>query len=69
MKKKRLMFVYHDMVKIGNFTVANKILRLLIKKKIALSLNDDDWEIERLAEKLNLSITYSRNFNVAYVRL
>lgn len=68
-KKVRLMFAYHDFLRDGKYFAARKVLNLLSSKKISLGLDDDSWEIEQLAYKLNLKVSYSRNYNGAYVYL
>lgn len=70
MKKIQLMFAYHKFLKGGkyNFT-AHKILKFLNKKKIYLGLDDTSWEVEQLAYKLKLQITYDKNCNGACVYL
>lgn len=67
--KIKLMFAYHRFLQEGQYIVANKILELLCKKKIYLGLDNNSWEIEKLAYKFKLRITYSRNYGGACVYL
>mgnify|MGYP005924959409 FL=1 len=69
MKRIRLMFAYHEFLKGGKYFTAHKILELLNKKKVYLGLDDTSWEVEQLAYKLKLQITYNRNCNGACVYL
>ena len=57
--KIKLMFAYHRFLQEGQYIVANKILELLCKRKIYLGLDNNSWEIEKLAYKFKLRITYS----------
>lgn len=61
--KIKLMFAYHKFLQEGKYKVANKILELLYKKKLYLGLDNNSWEIERLAYRFKLRITYSRNYS------
>ena len=53
MKRIQLMFAYHEFLKGGKY----------------LGLDDTSWEVEQLAYKLKLQITYNRNCNGACVYL
>lgn len=68
-KKVRLMFAYHNFLKGGKYFAARKILKLLSSRKVSLGLDDASWEVEQLAYRLNLKVSYSRNYNGAYVYL
>lgn len=68
-KKVRLMFAYHDFLRGGKYFAARKILNLLSNQKVSLGLDDDSWEVEQLAYKLNLKVSYSKNFNGAHIYL
>ena len=52
MKKKRLIFAYHDFLKQGKYNSAHTVLQLLIRKNIVLGLGNDDFEVEKLAYKI-----------------
>lgn len=58
MKKKRLMFAYHDFIKAGKFGSAWMVLCLLNRGQVCLGLDNDSWEIEKLAQRLNLRVSY-----------
>lgn len=68
-KKLRLMFAYHDFLRGGKYFAARKVLNLLSSRKVSLGLDDDSWEVEQLAYRLDLKVSYSKNFSGAYVYL
>lgn len=45
MKKKRLIFAYHDFLKQGKYNSAHTVLQLLIRKNIVLGLGNDDFMV------------------------
>ena len=58
MKKKRLIFAYHDFLKQGKYNSAHTVLQLLIRKNIVLGLGNDDFEVEELAYNRAYSILW-----------
>lgn len=69
MKKKRLIFVYHDFLKQGKYNSAHTVLQLLIRKNIVLGLGNDDFEVEKLAYKIGLTVSYGYRYNSMYIYL
>ena len=69
MKKKRLIFAYHDFLKQGKYNSAHTVLRLLIRKNIVLGLGNDDFEVEKLAYKIGLTVSYGYRYNSMYIYL
>lgn len=69
MKKKRLIFAYHDFLKQGKYTSAHTVLQLLIRKNIVLGLGNDDFEVEKLAYKIGLTVSYGYRYNSMYIYL
>lgn len=61
MQKKRLMFAYHDFIKAGKFKAAWLVLNLLKEKSISIGLDDASYELEKLAQKLRLRMSYGRS--------
>lgn len=64
-----LMDAHRKMVREGKFIEANTVLYLLRKGKVSLGLGNESFAVESLCEKLGCKIRYSRNFNIAEVRL
>lgn len=60
-KRIRLKRLYHELVKSGEYEIANNILQLLINGKIKLYLDDTSWKTEELLERLNCAVNYSSN--------
>ena len=69
MKKKRLIFAYHDFLKQGKYNSARTVLQLLIRKNIVLGLGNDDFEVEKLAYKIGLTVSYGYRYNSMYIYL
>lgn len=69
MKKKRLIFAYHDFLKQGKYNSAHTVLQLLIGKNIVLGLGNDDFEVEKLAYKIGLTVSYGYRYNSMYIYL
>lgn len=69
MKKKRLIFAYHDFLKQGKYNSAHTVLQLLIRKNIVLRLGNDDFEVEKLAYKIGLTVSYGYRYNSMYIYL
>ena len=69
MKKKRLIFAYHDFLKQGKYNSAHTVLQLLIRKNIVLGLGNDDFEVEKLAYKIGLTVSYCYRYNSMYIYL
>ena len=69
MKKKRLIFAYHDFLKQGKYNSAHTVLQLLIRKKVVLGLGDDDFEVEKLAYKIGLTVSYGYRYNSTHIYL
>ena len=69
MKKKRLIFAYHDFLKQSKYNSAHTVFRRLIRKNIVLGLGDDDFEVEKLAYKIGLIVSYGYRYNNAYIYL
>ncbi len=69
MKKKRLIFAYHDFLKQGKYNSAHTVLQLLIRKKVVLGLDDEDFEVENLAYKTGLTVSYGYRYNTAHIYL
>lgn len=69
MKKKRLIFAYHDFLKQGKYNSAHIVLQLLIRKNIVLGLGNDDFEVEKLAYKIGLTVSYGYRYNSMYIYL
>lgn len=69
MKKKRLIFAYHDFLKQGKYNSAHTVLQLLIRKNIVLGLGNDDFEVEKLAYKIGLTVSYGYRYNNMYIYL
>lgn len=65
--KYRLIEEHMKAVKAGKLLLGNEILYLLRKHKTAVGLDDVGNELEIIAEKCGCRITYSRNYNVAYI--
>ena len=69
MEKKRLIFAYHDFLKQGKYNSAHTVLQLLIRKNIVLGLGNDDFEVEKLAYKIGLTVSYGYRYNSMYIYL
>lgn len=69
MKKKRLIFAYHDFLKQGKYNSAHTVLQLLIRKNIVLGLGNDDFEVEKPAYKIGLTVSYGYRYNSMYIYL
>ena len=69
MQKRRLMFAYHDLIKVGKFGAAWNVLRLLQRGSISLGTDDSSWEVEKIAKKLGLRISYGYNYYSARISL
>ena len=69
MKMKRLIFAYHDFLKQGKYNSAHTVLQLLIRKNIVLGLGNDDFEVEKLAYKIGLTVSYGYRYNSMYIYL
>ena len=69
MKRKRLIFAYHDFIKQGKYNSAHTVLQLLIRKKVVLGLGDDDFEVEKLAYKIGLTVSYGYRYNSTHIYL
>ena len=69
MKKKRLIFAYHDFLNQGKYNSAHTVLQLLIRKNIVLGLGNDDFEVEKLAYKIGLTVSYGYRYNSMYIYL
>lgn len=69
MKKKRLIFAYHDFLKQGKYNSAHTVLQLLIRKNIVLGLGNDDFEVEKIAYKIGLTVSYGYRYNSMYIYL
>lgn len=64
-----LMDAHRNMVREGKLREANTVLYLLRKGRVKLGLGDESFAVESLCEKLGCRIHYSRNYNIAEVRL
>lgn len=69
MKKKRLIFAYHDFLKQGKYGSAHTVLQLMIRKNIVLGLGNDDFEVERLAYRIGLTVSYGYRYNSMHIYL
>lgn len=59
-KRFSIMLKHKELVKSGDLGVANLLLRLLVRGRIVLGYGDDEFEAERVLEKLGCVITYHR---------
>ena len=64
-----LRFAYHDFIKQGKYNSAHTVLQLLIRKKVVLGLGDDDFEVEKLAYKIGLTVSYGYRYNSTHIYL
>lgn len=70
MVRYRIIEKHLQFIREGKYDVARYMLRLLNKRECTVGLNDDAgfvFEIE--AEKCGCRISYSRNYNRAYIRI
>lgn len=66
-KRFQLKKKYSELVRIGEYYVARKILRLLIDRKIIIGWSDSDLKVEHICEELDCHIHInSRNMAVIY---
>jgi hypothetical protein len=68
-KSKRLaiMLKHRELVKVGKYEVAYKLLRLLVKKQVTLGFSDACCEAEKILERLKCYETYdTHNFAIFY---
>ena len=55
--RKNLMDLHRRLIRIGEYQVAKKILRLLMHGSIVLGLSDTDWETQCLLEDMGIPVT------------
>ena len=65
--KYKLIEEHMKAVRSGKLLLGREILYLLRKHKTAVGLDDVGNELEIISEKCGCRITYSRNYNVAYI--
>lgn len=68
-RRYKLMDEHRRLVREGKFREANTVLYLLRKGNVKLGLGDESYIVESLCEGLGCRIRYSRNYNIAEVRL
>ena len=51
------------------YNSAHTVLQLLIRKNIVLGLGNDDFEVEKLAYKIGLTVSYGYRYNSMYIYL
>lgn len=61
--KSNLIHEHKNLVKQGEYLAARILLRLLREGRISLGLSDDDWLVEKIADKYSLNRQYTRCWN------
>lgn len=68
-RRYKLIEVHQNLVREGKLFMARKLLHFLQNGSIVLGLSDDDYEVERILEKVGCRSTYGRNFRSSTVYL
>ncbi len=65
--KTALLKIHQELVQQGRLQIARRLLHFLLKKKITLSFSDEDFELEQIFDKLELTPKInSRNWLSTY---
>lgn len=64
-RRYKLMDTHKELVRHGKLSEARRLLKLLMNGKIALSLGDADWVVEKICEDAGCYISYSHRYNTA----
>ena len=70
MVRYRMIEKHLQLVREGKYDVAHYIIRLLNKRECTVGLGDDaGYVFEITAENCGCRISYSRNYNLAHIRI
>lgn len=65
MLRYKVMEFHKQLVRNGQYIAAKRILKFLIRKRIALGMNDVDWFLETSLEKIGCRISYTGRYYTA----